>query len=359
MTVISCAKNMNPSLATDIKVFLLSRGVILTPNARGFVVASPTSPVASGLSSVEDPHLNRVDVHPGRFVFCSDTASTVGLTLRANGTQYAATNAVYARQVRSHALDELAFYGDKLLAFSTTDTTLSVAWTGSKISDLGKEEGFRAEFDIFTPCKSASQLLAPGMSVLLDLEVRLLLYVNPVWIIFSTCTFVECTQQNPSPPPSAEESEMILRLYPSAGTIDYEKREATIRTSGVRVADLGYRDDYFLKGFRRGWYVWLADYQLVQGFLYFRCVGDHPSRFLSGGDASNSYKFNIREAQDFGYDNMRVMIELPDEGIVYCRGVGDNHTNPEMACVLFDSEGNVRDRYAYLGKLGRWNDIVQ
>ncbi|KAG3012217.1 hypothetical protein PC119_g12930 [Phytophthora cactorum] len=97
---------------------------------------------------------------------------------------------------------------------------------------------------------------------------------------------------------------------------------------------------------------------MVQGFLYFRCVGDHPSRFLSGGDASNSYKFNNREEQDFGYDNMRVMIELPDEGIVYCRGVGDNHTNPEMACVLFDSEGNVRDRYAYLGKLGRWNDIV-
>ncbi|KAG2765647.1 hypothetical protein Pcac1_g22927 [Phytophthora cactorum] len=275
MTVISCAKNMNPSLATDIKVFLLSRGVILTTNARGFVVASPTSPVASGLSSVEDPHLNRVDVHPGRFVFCSDTASTVGLTLRGNGTQYAATNAVYTRQVRFHALDELAFYGDKLLALSTTDTTLS--------RGLGPR----------SLILSASQLLAPGMSVLLDLE-------------------------NPSPPPSAEESVMILRLYPSAGISSW----------------------------------------MVQGFLYFRCVGDHPSRFLSGGDASNSYKFNNREEQDFGYDNMRVMIELPDEGIVYCRGVGDNHTNPEMACVLFDSEGNVRDRYAYLGKLGRWNDIV-
>ncbi|KAG6957512.1 hypothetical protein JG687_00009936 [Phytophthora cactorum] len=247
MTVISCAKNMNPSLATDIKVFLLSRGVILTTNARGFVVASPTSPVASGLSSVEDPHLNRVDVHPGRFVFCSDTASTVGLTLRGNGTQYAATNAVYTRQVRFHALDELAFYGDKLLALSTTDTTLSRG-------------------------------LGPRSLILVRKR------------------------------DSVQSSISLLR---------------------------------------------------VQGFLYFRCVGDHPSRFLSGGDASNSYKFNNREEQDFGYDNMRVMIELPDEGIVYCRGVGDNHTNPEMACVLFDSEGNVRDRYAYLGKLGRWNDIVQ
>lgn len=53
------------------------------------------------------------------------------------------------------------------------------------------------------------------------------------------------------------------------------------------------------------------------------------------------------------------MIKLPDEGIVYCRGVGDDYRNPEMACVLFDSSGKVRDRYGYLGKLGRWNDIVQ
>ncbi|ETP49664.1 hypothetical protein, variant [Phytophthora nicotianae P10297] len=282
MTAIQCAKTTNPSLANDIEAFLLSRGVILIRNFPGFVVA-------------EDPHLKRVNVGPSRYVVCSNTASTVGLTLRANAIHYAAKRAV-----------------------------------GSKIADLAKEEGFRAKFKVFTPCKYAGQQLTRGMSVLLDLE-------------------------NLSPPPSAKESLMILRLYPSEGRLGNgsntpANQQTTISSSGVRVADLGYRDDQFLKGFRRGWY---------NESIYFRCVGDHPNCFLSGGNASNSTKFDIREEHDFGYDNTRVMIELPDEGVVYCRGVGDNHTNPEMACVLFDHEGNARERYAYLGKLGRWSDIVQ
>ncbi|ETM51576.1 hypothetical protein L914_04620 [Phytophthora nicotianae] len=317
MTAIQCAKTTNPSLANDIESFLLSRGVILIRNFPGFVVA-------------EDPHLKRVNVGPSRYVVCSNTASTVGLTLRANAIHYAAKRAVYVQQVRLHKLDELAFYGDKLLAFSESDTTLSVVWSGSKIADLAKEEGFRAKFKVFTSCKYAGQQLTRGMSVLLDLE-------------------------NLSPPPSAKESLMILRLYPSEGRLGNgsntpANQQTTISSSGVRVADLGYRDDQFLKGFRRGWY---------NESIYFRCVGDHPNCFLSGGNASNSTKFDIREEHDFGYDNTRVMIELPDEGVVYCRGVGDNHTNPEMACVLFDHRGNARERYAYLGKLGRWSDIVQ
>ncbi|KAI9989048.1 hypothetical protein PInf_022774 [Phytophthora infestans] len=326
MTAIQCAKTMNPLLATDIETCLLSRGVIVTQSSRGYVVASAIS------SIVGAPYLKRVDVRPNRFAACLSTASTVGLTLRANGIHYAAARAVYVQQVRSQALDELAFYGDKLLAFAASGTvgcdecrsvtTRSVAWSGPKIADLAKEASFRAKFDIFAPCKNASQQLVPGTSVLLDFA-------------------------NLSPPPSEEERLMILRLNPSQG-----KPEPKIAISyfGVRVPDAGYYDDDFLRGFRRGWY---------NDSLYFRCVGDRPDRFLSGGDASKAKRFNIRENHDFGYDDMRVMIELPDEGIVFCRGVGDNPNNPEMACVLFDSAGNVRDRYGYLGKLGRWSDIVQ
>ncbi|EEY62131.1 uncharacterized protein PITG_21165 [Phytophthora infestans T30-4] len=239
MTAIQCAKTMNPLLATDIETCLLSRGVIVTQSSRGYVVASAIS------SSVGAPYLKRVDVRPNRFVACSSTASTVGLTLRANGIHYAAARAVYVQQVRSQALDELAFYGDKLLAFAASGTvgcdecrsvtTRSVAWSGSKIADLAKEATFRAKFDIFAPCKNASQQLVPGTSVMLDFAGK------------------------PEP-------------------------KIAISYSGVRVPDAGYYDDDFLRGFRRGW-------------------------------------FNIRENHDFGYDDMRVMIELPDEGIVFCRGV--------------------------------------
>lgn len=88
-------------------------------------------------------------------------------------------------------------------------------------------------------------------------------------------------------------------------------------------------------------------------------VGHFPHLYLSGGTAGNPRKFNIREEDDFGFDNRRVMIKLPHEGIVYCRGVGDSRKNPEMACVMFDSEDNIRERYGYRGKLGRWSDIFQ
>jgi hypothetical protein len=88
-------------------------------------------------------------------------------------------------------------------------------------------------------------------------------------------------------------------------------------------------------------------------------VGDYPNPFLSGGDAGDSFKFSVRDEPDFGFDSKCLMIKLPDEGFVFCRGVGDNKKNPKMACVLFDSNGQVRDRYGYLGKLGRWSDIFQ
>ncbi|KAL7694190.1 hypothetical protein Plhal304r1_c002g0007061 [Plasmopara halstedii] len=324
LSAIQCARMLESSLATEVTEFLLSCGVILTQESQNFVMA--LSNIATlpncGRSRLEDPHLNRVEVGSERYMICSKTASSVGLTLRANGIHYAATKAVYVQQVCSHALKELAFYGDKLLAFSKSDTTMSVGWTGAKIADLAFDESFRASFRIFSPCRDASQRLAPGMLVVLDLE-------------------------NLSPPPSKEEDLMILRLYPTTGTVE---TRATTSSSGVCVLDIGYPDDVYLKGFRRGWY---------SDVHYARCVGDDPNVYLSMSDASQRYKYNIREEHDWGYDNTRVMIELPDEGIVFCRGVGDDVENPKMACVLFDKNAKIRERYAYRGKLGRWNDIVQ
>ncbi|KAE9127508.1 hypothetical protein PF007_g5579 [Phytophthora fragariae] len=299
MTPIECAKTMHPSLATSIEVSFWEGNADLT----------------------------RVEVGSNRYNVCSKVASTVGETLRANGIYYAAARAVYVRHVRSDKLNELAGYGGKLLAFPESDETSGFLWTGPQIAELAQEERFRASFKIYTPCTSANQQLAPGMSVLLDLE-------------------------NLSPTPSAEEKLIIVRYLPSPRTVDTNtrtRRHLCISDSGVRVPDKGYTDDKFLKGFRRGWY----------DGVYYRTVGDPPNVFLSGGNAGSPYKLNIQEEDEFGLDNRRVMIKLPDEGVVYCRGVGNSRKNPEMACVLFDSEGNVHDRYGYRGKLGRWNDIFQ
>lgn len=48
--------------------------------------------------------------------------------------------------------------------------------------------------------------------------------------------------------------------------------------------------------------------------VYYRMVGHFPHLYLSGGTAGNPRKFNIREEDDFGFDNRRVMIKLPHEG---------------------------------------------
>ncbi|KAE9031061.1 hypothetical protein PR001_g10719 [Phytophthora rubi] len=326
MTPIECAKTMHPSLATSIEAFLLSRGVDSKLRSSPANVSPPAryQPPGEGEGNAD---LTRVEVGSNRYNVCSKVASTVGETLRANGIYYAAARAVYVRHVRSDKLNELAGYGGKLLAFPESDETSGFLWTGPQIAELAQEERFRASFKIYTPCTSANQQLAPGMSVLLDLE-------------------------NLSPTPSAEEKLIIVRYLPSPGTVDTNtrtRRHLCISDSGVRVPDKGYTDDKFLKGFRRGWY----------DGVYYRTVGDPPNVFLSGGNAGSPYKLNIQEEDEFGLDNRRVMIKLPDEGVVYCRGVGNSRKNPEMACVLFDSEGNVHDRYGYRGKLGRWNDIFQ
>ncbi|KAE9173095.1 hypothetical protein PF005_g26421 [Phytophthora fragariae] len=306
--------------------FLLSRGVDSKLRSSPANVSPPASyqPPGEGEGNAD---LTRVEVGSNRYNVCSKVASTVGETLRANGIYYAAARAVYVRHVRSDKLNELAGYGGKLLAFPESDETSGFLWTGPQIAELAQEERFRASFKIYTPCTSANQQLAPGMSVLLDLE-------------------------NLSPTPSAEEKLIIVRYLPSPRTVDTNtrtRRHLCISDSGVRVPDKGYTDDKFLKGFRRGWY----------DGVYYRTVGDPPNVFLSGGNAGSPYKLNIQEEDEFGLDNRRVMIKLPDEGVVYCRGVGNSRKNPEMACVLFDSEGNVHDRYGYRGKLGRWNDIFQ
>ncbi|TDH71469.1 hypothetical protein CCR75_008292 [Bremia lactucae] len=318
------AKTIAPSLAAEIETFLLSRGVVLLDENRQRFVIANCLPRQTSLS-VGNPHLTRVEVNPRRYTQCSNIAPTVGLVLRANNINYAASRAVYVQQVRSHALNELAFHRENLLAFLESDTLFSVAWSGSKIADLAKKNSFRRTFKIFAACKTANQQLAPGMTVLLDLE-------------------------HLSPPPSVDEKLFILRLHPYPGTIVTKKRHYTISMSGTKVIDVGYDDDDFVKGFRRGWY---------NDNLYVRYVGDASCSYLSVGDGSKQCKYNIRKEHDFGYENTRVMIALPDEGIVFCRGVGDDKSNPEMACVLFDDEGNVCERYGHLGKLGRWKDIVQ
>lgn len=159
-------------------------------------------------------------------------------------------------------------------------------------------------------------------------------------------------RQNLSQPLSADKRFAILRYYPSTHTVNQDlstHHGAVISESGARVRDKGYRDDDFLKGFRKGWY---ED-------VYWRTVGDHPNQFLSGGVDGNDYKFNIREVHGFGFDNRRIMIKLPVEGFVFCRGVGGDVRNPEMSCVLFHADGTVQNTDGYKNLLGRWNDMAQ
>ncbi|GLD94392.1 hypothetical protein PINS_up003003 [Pythium insidiosum] len=160
-----------------------------------------------------------------------------------------------------------------------------------------------------------------------------------------------------SPPVGTATDVMILACYPSRGAVDVDTtshHNVCISERGARVHAKGYRDGDLLPGFSvAGTWDWYDG-------IYWRTVGDHPNRFLSGGVQGNDYKFRVNESEDFGVSGKCATVKLPDVGIVFCRGVGDDDdADPEMACVLFNEDGSVRDRYAYRGLLGRWLDIIQ
>ncbi|KAE9129175.1 hypothetical protein PF010_g4246 [Phytophthora fragariae] len=275
-----------------------------------------------------DNNLKQLVIGKNRFVVCPNTATTVGSTLRANSIFYAALDAVYVRQTQFEATDiaSLRKHGHNLLAVPADGPTS--VWSGCSIADFACEASFLAMFDVYTPCTGPSQALAAGATLMVD--VRAL-----------------------SRPLSAGKKFAILRYYPSAQMVSQElttHHGAAIGESGARVRDKGYNDDSFLKGFRKGWY---ED-------VYWRMVGDSPNTFLSGGVDGNDYKFNIRQEHGFGFDNRRIMIKLPVHGVVFCRGVGDDASNPTMACVLFNPvDGKLWNTEAHMYQLGRWNDIVQ
>ncbi|RLN88793.1 hypothetical protein BBJ28_00023295 [Nothophytophthora sp. Chile5] len=290
------------------------------------------NPRSAPSSRGDAANLNRIEVAASKFVVCPNAATTIGATLRANGIYYAALDAVYVRQIDFDRCATWRVHEAQLLAVPVAESPPTYVCSGRGIADYAREESFRTKFHVYVPCSGSDQVLAPGMAVMLDLEVR---------------CFCKLSQAL-----SATRKFAILRYYPSQGQLNLDTQThhgACISASGAQVRDKGYRDNDFLTGFRRGWY---ED-------VYWRTVGDGPDRFLSGGVEGNNYKFNVRKEHDFGHDDKRIMIKLPNEGVVFCRGVGMNWDNPLMACVLFDQDGRVQDNYHYKGRLGRWNDIVQ
>jgi hypothetical protein len=50
---------------------------------------------------------------------------------------------------------------------------------------------------------------------------------------------------------------------------------------------------------------------------------------LAGGIHGHHVKFRVTDAEDFGLPGKCMMLKLPDDGMVFCRGIaGDDHRNP-------------------------------
>ncbi|KAK1945995.1 hypothetical protein P3T76_003043 [Phytophthora citrophthora] len=289
--------------ATSDKLRLLGYRTFMTALAETNMVSPQTSVLYRPSTAAST---GATEVARDRFVICSNSGTTVGDTLPANGIYYTVCAAVYI-QLKEFNLVEL--YNGRLLAISRGDSGRTKIVKGSEVVPFAKEESFRAQFQVFFQCTTASH--SPAQVVLIDKE---------------KIPSVVATE--------AIKNVMILRYYPVPGTISRDTRThhgvCISENQQIHVSDVGYRDDDFLIGFRRG------------------------------GTGDNSYKFNIRKEDDFGHVNKRIMVKLPGVGVVFCRGIGPNSDNPEMACLLFDSTtGKVTNKYGFKGKLGHWRDIVQ
>ncbi|KAJ3107525.1 hypothetical protein HDU97_003830 [Phlyctochytrium planicorne] len=113
------------------------------------------------------------------------------------------------------------------------------------------------------------------------------------------------------------------------------------------VGDQGYADGTTnSKGFSKGFY----------GPVYYRAVGDNPNIFISGGVQANAYLYNCKG--DLGYSGMRQMASVQGYGNLFCRGVGNNGANPDVACFRFDFFGDLVDGYAFMGQIKGWYDYT-
>ncbi|KAL3666976.1 hypothetical protein V7S43_007921 [Phytophthora oleae] len=259
------------------------------------------------------------EVARDRFVCCSNSGTTVGDTLRANGIYYTVCSAVYIQLTQFNSVVQ---YNERLLAISGDESGRTTILKGSEVAPFAMEESFRAQFQVFYQCTSVSQSVVQGATVLIDKEK-----------IPSVVTA------------DAIQNVMILRYYPVPGTISLD----TPTPHGVCISEtqqIRISDDFDADGMKEN--------------VYWRVVGDGANHFLSGGTGEKPYKFNIRKTDDFGNVSKRIMLKLPGVGIVFCRGISSNSENPEMACVLFDSTtAEITNKYGFQGKFGCWRDIVQ
>ncbi|KAJ3218243.1 hypothetical protein HDU67_006352 [Dinochytrium kinnereticum] len=112
------------------------------------------------------------------------------------------------------------------------------------------------------------------------------------------------------------------------------------------VADPGFSDAMAttVNGFIRGWYA----------NVYWRVIGAAPNQFVVGGIPSSPYLFSTQGLAQ-GYPNTRIIANVDGYGAMFCRGVGTDAVDPDMACVLHATNGSIIDPMFLLGSIGKWS----
>lgn len=268
------------------------------------------------------PPLERLVHANGRFECCEYTGPTIGAALRRNDIHYAALHGIFVRCMSDIVPPSSTTNATRMcyaIAVDSGSEDRNVLWTGKALEHFAKFPSFRAKFDLYVQCESVHQVLPRGARLLVDLHA---------------------IQELPGP--GREFPVALLRLYPLPAA------EAQRKTP---IKDLGYEDsqESITGGFHRGWY---------HDDRYWRVVGDNSAQWISGGALGKPLERNVRVEYDLGYANTRVLVDIPGYGVAYCRGIGDDHHDPSMACVLF-SECDIEQKSAFQGYIGRWSDIIQ
>ena len=178
--------------------------------------------------------------------------------------------------------------------------------------------------------------------------------------IFGIIFFVKASK-TPSPD-SAEPTSPSTTSMPSTPPTQTTKPTIAIPISGntLNVPDNGYsQTSKENNNFKIGTY---KNIDINNGSAYCRNSGNPPKYAISCGIPTSQYKYIADfNTIDTGYSGTKVIMSNVDNSgrSLFCRGVGSNAGNPQMACVGLTADGNAWDpsnQYYMIGKIGNASD---
>lgn len=131
---------------------------------------------------------------------------------------------------------------------------------------------------------------------------------------------------------------------------------ATNRQDGKTIVpkDLGYADDSVSSGiFKRGYY----NLDGTGANNYCRFVGNPPKEYLACTKGDQEYYYTT-DGLDRGYEKTRNMFTVPPNNTpAYCRGVGDDVKNPQIACIPIKNDAFDKNNQYYLR--GEFDKLIE